>query len=313
MWTVRDLVGHRPCDHTAVFRGRQASRLDRPQSFEPTRPQGRPSTVVPHVLLETRPMIISHKYKYVYVRLPHTASNTISKELCENYEGVSILREHAYYHEFLKIANVEEKRYFVFSGIRNPLDEAVSIYFRKKTNREDVFTEPELLRKHGGFFSNQDLKKFAYIRDHDIGFSAYFKAFYPLIYIHRFPYDNWSLLSHEKFNFVIRFEKLQKDFAEALKLLGIKQKRLLPVVNRTDERKKEFLSYYTPETYEQAKRVFGPFMKKWGYEFPSEWRGGSVPWWTQVHFQFLGIIRKLYWRYLPYDSPLVSRFEQIVP
>ena len=67
-------------------------------------------------------MIISHKYKYLFVELPLTASTAVSKELRENYDGESILYKHATYHEFLKIASPEEKKYFVFSGMCNPLD-----------------------------------------------------------------------------------------------------------------------------------------------------------------------------------------------
>jgi hypothetical protein len=74
-------------------------------------------------------MVISHTYKYLFVELPHTASTAIHQELCENYEGIPIIRKHAPYHEFIRIATAEEKVYFVLSGIRNPLDEAVSIYF----------------------------------------------------------------------------------------------------------------------------------------------------------------------------------------
>ena len=75
-------------------------------------------------------MIISHKNKYLFVELQHTASSAISRELRVNYGGEPILRKLARYHEFLKAASAEEKNYFVFSGIRNPLDVAVTIYIK---------------------------------------------------------------------------------------------------------------------------------------------------------------------------------------
>lgn len=258
-------------------------------------------------------MIISHKHKYLFVELPHTASTATSKELCENYDGIPILRRNAYYHEFLKIANAEEKTYFVFSCIRNPLDQSVSFYFRLKTNHKANYTNPKRLRKIEGHVTNTDLRKFDYIGNTNADFPTYFKKFYSLKKFYRFPYDNPSRLSHKDFDFIIRFENLQDDFSKVLKLIGIEQKRALPLVNKTSEKRDDFLSHYTPEIYDQARRVFGPFMKKWGYDFPPEWGDNSVPWLSQAHFHILSIIRDLYWRYLKYDSIFLRYLEQKLP
>ncbi|NJN96772.1 MAG: hypothetical protein HC875_23010 [Anaerolineales bacterium] len=92
-------------------------------------------------------MIISHTHRYVFVQLPHAGSTAIGTELVENYEGVTILHKHAHYLEFLRIASADEKKYFVFSSIRNPLDEAVSIYTHFKTNPYQIFTNPKKLKK----------------------------------------------------------------------------------------------------------------------------------------------------------------------
>ena len=47
-------------------------------------------------------MIISHKYKYVFVGLPLAASTAISKELC-NYEGKAHTFQTSIYQDFLKL------------------------------------------------------------------------------------------------------------------------------------------------------------------------------------------------------------------
>jgi hypothetical protein len=69
-------------------------------------------------------------------------------------------------------------------------------------------------------------------------------------------------LRHEKFNFIIRYENIQDDFAEVIKLLGVEQKRDLPLKNKTQGKKNYFTSYYTPDIYDRAKRVFVSYMKK---------------------------------------------------
>lgn len=234
-------------------------------------------------------MIISHKHRYLFVELPNTGSTAVSKELCENYNGAPILHKHAYYHEFLKVAKPEEREFFVFSCIRNPLDVAVTIYFKYKTNHEGIYTNPKLWKKKGGHLPNSRLRRFKYVAENNPDFPTYFKKFYKL------PYDNWSNLAHEQFDFVIRYENLQGDFSKLLSLLGLHQKRPLPVVNKT-EKKEFFLSYYTPEIHARARRVFGPFLKKWGYDFPPEWGNSYVPWTSQKMFDIISFVkRQFFW------------------
>lgn len=236
-------------------------------------------------------MIISHKHKYLFVELPRTGSTAISKELRECYDGARILRKHATYLEFLKVASPEEKKYFAFSCIRNPLDDLVSQYFKYRTNHKQRYTDPVKLQRRGKLVRTIDLLRFKSIQRTDMDFATYFKRF------HKIPYSNWSILSHKQFDFVIRFENLEKDFATVLELLGVEQKRPLPLVNRTGE-KASFLSYYTLEIYEQARKVCGPFMKVWGYDFPAEWGDNSVPLLSQVEFHLFNLFGILYWKHL---------------
>src|SRR3989344_2092106 len=71
-------------------------------------------------------MIISHKYKYVFIELSRTASEAISCELCEFYAGERILWKHASYRDFEKIAGSKEKKYY-----------GSSIYYEWKTKDFD--------------------------------------------------------------------------------------------------------------------------------------------------------------------------------
>lgn len=238
-------------------------------------------------------MIISHKHKYLFVELPRTASTAISRELRELYGGQSILRKHATYYDFLKIASHEEKQYFVFAGIRNPLDDAVSLYFKYRSDHKQKFTKlAEKMRKKRRLADYAAAIKFRFIRDTEADFPTYFKQFYKI------PYNTWSDLSHKQFDFVIRFENLQEDFATALALIGIDQQRPLPIVNKTSGKERDFLSYYTPDIIPRAKRVFGPYMKQWGYEFPREWGDDEVSWWHRAEFEFFNLFRTVYWRYV---------------
>ena len=65
-------------------------------------------------------MIISHKYKFLFIGLPFSASSAISKELNLAYQGEPYLRKHSLYYEFEKIATEEEKKIFCFCCFEKP-------------------------------------------------------------------------------------------------------------------------------------------------------------------------------------------------
>ena len=243
-------------------------------------------------------MIISHKYKYLFIELPLTASTAVSKELRENYDGSWTLYKHATYQDFLRKATPEEKEYFVFSGIRNPLDQAVSEYFKCKADHKNKFTDPRKLSRKMGWYQEivkqKDLQRFRFVQKQGATFADYFLKFYKL------PYSNWSVMDHHQFDFVIRFESLQEDFAQLLKLLKIEQKRPLPQHNKTVQKNlKESWSHFdTPELIARARRVFGPFMQEWEYTFPESWGSVPISWSHQKEYDFVTTFRIFYWKYL---------------
>jgi hypothetical protein len=246
-------------------------------------------------------MIISYRYKYVFVQVPSTGSAAIAHELCANYGGTSILRKHAYYPEFLAVANPEERAYRVLTGIRNPLDEAVAEYHKLWNNRGEIFSDPRNMRDRGGWLVPTDQAKYHYIRDHDPDFASFFLRFYTR------PYTNLSSLSGSAPNFVIRFEHLQDDFAQALEFLGIAQQRPLPCPPESEGSMHDYRAYYTPECYRRAKRVFGPFMERWRYQFPRQWGQASIPWTYELHFFLVEALKRFYWMHLKWGNTRYAR------
>ncbi len=241
-------------------------------------------------------MIISHAHKYVFVELPLTASTAISRELRLNYEGALHLYKHATYQDFLRHASINEKNYFVFGGIRNPLDKAVSHYYKYKTDHKTAFSSPRRppLKKILSFIADtsHQRKRYQFIRNRAADFPSYFNAFY------RTPYSDWSILSHKRFDSVIRFEHLQQDFADTIAKLGIPLARQLPTQNKTNERRTDFVSYYTPEIIPRAQKVFSPYMRYWEYAFPPEWDKYEDTLENLIYYQALNFPRILYWKYL---------------
>jgi len=234
-------------------------------------------------------MIISHKNQYLFIEIPHTGSSAIKHELQENYDGTSILRKHSFYSDFLKIATAQEKNYFVFAGVRNPLDEVVSKYYKMKTNHKGRYTDPA---KHRRTLVRGGTKMSKEVLDHNIDFETFFMKYYLV------PYTNFASLLVGHHDYMIRFENLQEDFSQVLQILGLEQKRPLPLRNPTQERSKNFWSYYTPRVLPRAKRVFGPFMKQWGYSFPQEWGDYEPTRWAQLEYEWVSYMRRFRWTYL---------------
>lgn len=238
-------------------------------------------------------MWISHHHKYVFIQLPRSGSTAIGRELRDYYDATKILYKHATYEDFLKIAGPEEKNYFVFSCIRNPLDDVLSIYTKYKKDHKNWYTNPEKVQRLKPWTRFVDKTSREFIVNENIDFETYFLKFY------RIPYNNWSELSHHKFDFIIRFENLSQDFTKALRMMGIKPKRELPWINKSLGRDSKFSKYYTsPQLTDRAKRVFGPFMNKWGYDFPKEWGPYTLSRYHRAEFAFYNIFRRFYWKHL---------------
>lgn len=234
-------------------------------------------------------MVISDKYKFLFVELPRTGTTAISKELIENYEGKEILSKHSTYKEFLKIASAEQKNYRVFSCIRNPIDRTVSFYVKcAKGFYDNRFREGYKKRLYDKYYLIPRVK---FIKDNKASFDQYLRKF------HKWPYTDWSVLDHDKFDHIIRFENLNADFKKVLSKLGIKTVRDLPIQNITTD-KKSFELYLNPENSELYIKVFGPALKNLGYPMPIKLRDEKIPNSVFVKYKIIKTLKCLYWRKL---------------
>ena len=234
-------------------------------------------------------MVISHKHRYLFLELPRTGSSAVCRELVDHYDGRRILKKHATYRDFLQQASEDEKKFFVFSSVRNPADKILSLYFKYCTDHRG-YENPEIWERGNRFIKWLMQRQFRYVHDRGASFTEFFLHYYHL------PYDDWSCLDHHRLDHVIYFENLSADFEAALRKLGLEPVRPLPVVNKTGGRKKEFWSYYEPEAQRRAQWVFGPYFRRWGYEFPAEWSHTTFRC-DQAVFTGANFLRKAYWRF----------------
>lgn len=252
-------------------------------------------------------MIVSHQHRYVYVEVPRTGSTAISRELRDSYAGVPILRKHATYRDFLRQATDDERTYFVFSGIRDPLDVAVTRFTNMKSNARGHFTNPEDVAVRNSLAGKIERRIFSWIHQKDATFEEFLLQWYKL------PYDTWTSLDHKRMNKIIRFERLSDDFEDALRLIGIDPIRPLPVHNATPGRDRDYVSQYTPRAINRAVWVFGPYMQEWKYAFPKAWGTVKVPRAATVMMRLLRVFRSLYWKHVRFGDYVKKRPGGMLP
>jgi len=242
-------------------------------------------------------MVISHKHKYVFLELPYTGTRAVSDFLCRYYEGEKILSKHANYHEFAKRASPREKAYFVFGTIRNPLEIPISLYF--KYQNRDV---SELWLSDPGrancwnltsrIYDWHERKKVCSAKGGVRSFEGFFLKHF------RLPYDNWSRVSFKYCSYVMRFERLESDLEDVFAELGLVKEAPLPWRGNVMRWSHDPEGFYEGKARERAKWVFGPYMRRWGYNFPSEWGLVNISASAARADAAMGWLRGWYWRSL---------------
>jgi len=245
-------------------------------------------------------MIVSHRHRYLFIEIPLTASSAIHHELCAQYDGVPLLHKHASFPEFRRVMGADAAGYFVFATVRNPLDKAVSYYLKIKDDYRGWYSDPTAAEDFRVDYA--DLRKHEFLRETDATFGDYLERY------RKRAYTDMIELSRQQIDFVIRYEKLQDDFVEVLRQLGIEWVRPVPVIKRTPGKRRDWQSYYdTADVIAHAKDVFGPFMKRWGYHFPDGWGGYSHSWAREVEFKLITFAAGRYLRHFRYSDRLYAQ------
>jgi hypothetical protein len=228
-------------------------------------------------------MIVSHAHRYLFVQVPRTACTAIARELCERYGGKPVLRKHAHLAEYEAVVGALPRGTFVFGSIRHPLSALVGHYFKLRTDHQGRFSASLAGESPppGEMGPSEDtLARYRFVQEEGADFPAYFRRFAPRLYDN--PYHDGI---RDRFDFVIRFEELQRDFRAAMAQVGLAVERDVPVVNRTGGKDDDdFWRYFEPELRERAVRAYGPYMRRTGYGFPASWGEVRVPAAAQLEF-----------------------------
>lgn len=235
-------------------------------------------------------MIVVDDLKLCYVQIPHTGSTTIGNELLEHYGGRNLLRKHSYLQELKSVFPEIYKNYYIVGGVRNPLDERVSMYYKLKSNHLGLYNGKPVDPKArpGG----RRARKFHSLIKSGAGFEEYLNRLPPL------KYASPIIINYQRYDQVLRFESLSDDFDRLLSALGAKKIRELPHGNRTSGRNESYLSdYETEKSIKKALFIYSDFMLENGYSIPQQWLNLGVDYNTSwLLYELSKSIKKLYWR-----------------
>ena len=199
------------------------------------------------------------------------------------------------------MASADEREYFTFSAVRNPLDIAVTRYVRLKDDVQGLYRDPTKVAVRNSLASRIERRIYAWVQRTDADFERFLRRWYLL------PYDTWTTLDHDSMDAVIRFESLTADFDATLERIGITRVRALPVRNATPGRDRDWERHYTPGAIRRAIWVFGPYMERWGYAFPESWGAVRVPWWSRVLYRVAHLARSVYWKHFRFADYVKRR------
>ncbi len=244
-------------------------------------------------------MVISKKHKYCFIEYPRSASYAIRKELLEFYDGENWLEKHSRYKDFAQSLPDDFKDYFVFCSIRNPMRDIISIYNINKTNASGRAT-PEFWTNRKWYIRMHELRRAEFFKkEGDKSFPTFFLSLFRLPYIKPRIIVEFATV---KFDYIIRVENLQKDFAEVLQKLGLERKQPVRSYNVSTKGKVDLNDYYPNRIRKRAVWILGPMMNLMGYEFPEEWKVKRIPVLSKLYFKMMEPMCHIYWDYLNHSK-----------
>jgi hypothetical protein len=180
--------------------------------------------------------VIDHNLKIVFVEIPKTATQTITKEFTDQRNPIGWSKAHMLYRQHYSISQLLEydylstkqfDDYFKFSFIRNPFERAVSEYFYRCKIHKNYENE------HPTF-------------DHFIAQDLEYTQRQQSIHQHLLPnYDFIYMNDVCKMNFVGRYENLQNDYDTLCDMIN-KPKSKLKIKNSTYHN--HYSEYYSEQT-----------------------------------------------------------------
>jgi hypothetical protein len=218
-------------------------------------------------------MLISHKYKFIFVHIAKTGGTSIRSALTpllltdpyrilqyliNRLSGLTNHKIGVKFPRHAKIITAQEilpreyfDKLFKFAFVRNPWDLQVSSYFHVRRER------PYLVEHISSF---EDFLKFKLEED---------RPYHYILDASKEP--QWYSLIDIKgrciVDFIGRYENLKQDFDKVCKKIGINKKIKLPHKRKALDRASDYRIYYTDKAAELVAKYYQVDIENLGYTF----------------------------------------------
>jgi hypothetical protein len=162
------------------------------------------------------------------------------------------------------LTDAQRRSVFACGAVRNPFDSLVSLYTKLALKYQPGLEDPNSwVHKAKGYVDAME-----FCRTHT--FSEWIERQYATGMWDRLRGAGKRTLNApyvEGVDYVMRFERLQHDFSEALSQAGIARDLTIPSLNVTADRDKDYRRYYTPSARRIVEYVLDRELARFGYEF----------------------------------------------
>lgn len=223
-------------------------------------------------------MLISHKYKFIFVHIYKTAGTSVTNVFLPHARLIDRLvydhpvvkpivrkivtlmnwhddglkqftgfHKHAKAYEFRdKLGRKTYASYFKFTFVRNPFDFLVSLYFYNLQNEEhpqhDAISKMSFAEYLAKLIASKPPRQTDFVTDPESG--------------------------EVIVDYIGRFETIEKDVRNIQNAVGINQKRGIPHHNPSTKRtRKTYTEYYDKKTRKLVETYFGDDLANFGYSF----------------------------------------------
>ena len=207
-------------------------------------------------------MILSHKYRIIFVHIQKTGGNSITslvQKLDPDCWAYLALPEELHRTKHCFATDIKRQieprvfdRYLKFCTVRNPYDRMISLYLKLTNNRRKGNDVKQAVTSRVRSFE----EFLALPRNHPCGL---FERFYVDQLEYMMNPDGTMLVDE-----VLRFENLERDFTRLAERVGLPTR--LPHLNKS-RRRTDYRRYYNPNLRDIIRRRFDRDFDRFGYGF----------------------------------------------
>ena len=200
-------------------------------------------------------MLISNRFKFVFVHNPKTAGNSITNSL----KSMGAVLPNTHMHASVRDMEIPNG-FYKFAFVRNPWDRMVSIYeFSNKKLKESQ-------RRYGDLIGYDELawgfEK--WLTEGKMWEGNYKANVIPPLQQRSQSYYVTDEQGNEVIDFIGRFEYLEEDMKKVIEATGIRS-ATMPHDNATEH--KHYREYYSDKSRKFVEKYFKWEIEKFGYEF----------------------------------------------